>query len=119
MIGRGVRRGDPGGAEGDNRKWAATRSMIRGDGIQQGAKRKHFTVRSSWLKLDVLQCYSLSYNIVYLACDNCIVYAVHVSKWNAKQLLCEKVLRWVMSAAQCLVLAVMMWSDIISRRKYP
>jgi hypothetical protein len=56
-----------------------------------------------------LQCYSPSYNIVYLVCDNCIVYAVHVSKWNAKQLLCEKVLRWVMSAAQCLVLAVMMW----------
>jgi hypothetical protein len=34
MIGRGVRRGDPGGAEGDNRKWAATRSMIRGDGTR-------------------------------------------------------------------------------------
>ena len=56
-----------------------------------------------------LQCYSPSYKIVYVVCDNCIVYTVHVSKWNAKQLLCEKVLRWAMSAAQWLVSAVMMW----------
>jgi hypothetical protein len=32
--GNGVRRGDPGGTEGDNGKWAATRSMIRGDGTR-------------------------------------------------------------------------------------
>ena len=37
MIGRlarGVRRGDPGRTEGDTGKWAATRSMIRGDGTR-------------------------------------------------------------------------------------
>lgn len=70
-------------------------------------RERYFYSEITLAKTGCLQCCSQSYDIVYPVCVALPIQ--YMSASGTQNSYSEKVLRWVMRAVQCLVLAVMMW----------